>query len=127
MVDLLHVVSSYSFSLLIIHLIHWLLLCGSLPFYDDDEDVIFDKILDGAFEFSSPIWNDISVKAKDFISKCLQENPLDRPTSFDLIKHSWLCSPQVKLNVEDEMNELKNRFSFDTACGYIAKQGNTMG
>ncbi|ELP95007.1 myosin light chain kinase, putative [Entamoeba invadens IP1] len=107
--------------------IAYLAISGNLPFYDDDEDVIFDKILEGTYEFTGETWDNVSAKAKDFIEKCLTQNPLDRPTSFELVKHPWLSTAQVRLDVDEEMDENKNRFTFDNACGYIVKCGNTLG
>ena len=107
-------------------IIAYLLVSGSLPFFDEDEEVVFDKILEGEYSFDDDVWQNVSVRAKDFISKCLQEYPDERPTSFELLKHSWINSNQVKLDVNDEMNEEKNRFSFDEACGYVSKQGKTL-
>ncbi|BFU25287.1 protein kinase, putative [Entamoeba histolytica HM-1:IMSS-B] len=110
-----------------IGVITYLVLSGNLPFYDENEEVIFDKILDGHYDFSSSIWQTISVKAKDFIMKCLNENPNERPTSFDLLKHSWLSNAQVRLDTEEEMGDENNKFMFEQACGYVSKQGKTMG
>lgn len=34
---------------------------------------------------------------RDFVASCLQMNPSDRPSSSELLKHSYICSARIKL------------------------------
>jgi len=43
-----------------IGIILYILLCGFPPFFDDNNDKLFEKITKGKFEFPSPYWDDIS-------------------------------------------------------------------
>mmetsp|Transcript_23738 Transcript_23738/g.23425 ORF Transcript_23738/g.23425 Transcript_23738/m.23425 type:complete len:84 (+) Transcript_23738:142-393(+) len=45
----------------------YILLCGFPPFYDEDEDVLFEKIKSGRYDFPSPSWDNISIEAKEIV------------------------------------------------------------
>ena len=66
-------------------IILYLMLCGKLPFYDDDNQILYEKILSGKFE--TPDF--LSDNAKDILSKLLELDPKKR-INFDEIKnHPW--------------------------------------
>jgi serine/threonine-protein kinase RCK2 len=45
-------------------------LCGFEPFWDEaGELAVCRKVVEGAFEFGSPWWDDISDSAKDLITQ----------------------------------------------------------
>ena len=50
-----------------IGVILYILLCGFPPFYEDNNQELFNKIKKCEFEFPSPYWDDISESAKDLI------------------------------------------------------------
>jgi len=62
---------------------------------------------------SNPDWVDVSVEAKDFISKCLVVDPKDRWTTDQLLQHAWL-----ELEASDEHRTK----ALDTLKGLKAKQ-----
>ncbi|OBA21217.1 Pkinase-domain-containing protein [Metschnikowia bicuspidata var. bicuspidata NRRL YB-4993] len=66
------------------------LLCGFPPFYDDDNEVLTQKILHGEFVFLAPWWDEISSDAKDLISKMLVVNAKSRITLEGIYKHPWM-------------------------------------
>ena len=49
--------------------ITYILLCGYPPFFDQNNNELFKKILAGRFQFDRPWWDNVSDKAKDFIKK----------------------------------------------------------
>ena len=66
-------------------IILYLMLCGKLPFYDDDNQILYEKILSGKFE----IPDYLSDNAKDILSNILEIDPKKR-INFDGIKnHPW--------------------------------------
>ena len=66
-------------------IILYLMLCGNLPFYEEDNQLMYDKIIKGDFNIS----NFLSDEAKDIIKKILEVDPKKR-LSFDEIKeHPW--------------------------------------
>jgi serine/threonine-protein kinase RCK2 len=49
-------------------------LCGFEPFWDEaGELAVCRKVVEGAFEFGSPWWDDISDSAKDLITQVCDE------------------------------------------------------
>ena len=66
-------------------IILYLMLCGKLPFYDDDNQILYDKILAGKYEVPKHLSKD----AKDILSKILEVDPKKR-INFESIKsHPW--------------------------------------
>ena len=56
----------------------FLLLGGSLPFYDKDRSRLQAAICAGEFSFEDSAWEDISENAKDLVSKLLVVDPHKR-------------------------------------------------
>ncbi|XP_063244012.1 serine/threonine-protein kinase GD17699-like isoform X2 [Bacillus rossius redtenbacheri] len=71
----------------------YILLCGFPPFVSatNDQEELFDKILSGLYEFSSPYWDDVSHLAKHLISHMLQVQPELRFSAEDVLDHLWLA------------------------------------
>ncbi|KIW01455.1 uncharacterized protein PV09_07212 [Verruconis gallopava] len=68
-------------------IILYALLCGELPFDEDDEEVTKSKILR-----EEPTYPDhIPAQAKDLISQLLSKRPLLRPTLADILQNPWLA------------------------------------
>lgn len=65
-------------------------LCGFPPFYDDNNQNLFQLIKCGTFEFPSPYWDDISDLAKDLISKLLVVDPKERLDADGIMAHPWV-------------------------------------
>ena len=51
---------------------------------------MMEQITRCRFSFDDPVWESISVDAKDFISQLLQLDPNKRPTVAQTMKHRWL-------------------------------------
>ena len=49
----------------------YILLCGYPPFHGESEADLFDRILEGKFEFKEEDWEGVSQLAKDFIVELL--------------------------------------------------------
>ncbi len=68
-------------------IILYALLCGELPFDEDDEEVTKQKILK-----EEPKWTDqIPPEAKELIMKLLSKRPLLRPALSDVLMNPWLA------------------------------------
>eukprot|EP01090_Pellita_catalonica_P002913 TRINITY_DN12546_c0_g1_i1.p1 TRINITY_DN12546_c0_g1~~TRINITY_DN12546_c0_g1_i1.p1 ORF type:complete len:293 (+),score=63.04 TRINITY_DN12546_c0_g1_i1:229-1107(+) len=88
--------------------IAFILLCGYPPFYSEDDDEVFDQILDGKYKFASPAWDNISAEAKDLISKLLTLNPKKRLTAEEALEHKWVSGDDVNAKpLHDTRSELK--------------------
>lgn len=75
-------------------IIMYILLCGYPPFLDashstQSNEVLFDKIKRGSFEFDPKYWNHISPEAKDLLRKMLNSDPKKRYSIQQVIRHAW--------------------------------------
>ncbi|KAN0064188.1 hypothetical protein ACQY0O_003355 [Thecaphora frezii] len=84
-------------------IILYALLCGALPFDDDDETVMKAKILKGEYEVPECI----SQEAKDLLNAILQLDPLKRPTIHAILSHAWFS----KVIVSTPMTPLEENAS----------------
>lgn len=65
-------------------------LCGFPPFYDENNQTLFQMIKTCQFEFPSPYWDDISDLAKDLIKKLLTVDPQRRLDADGIMAHPWI-------------------------------------
>lgn len=72
--------------------IAYVLLCGFPPFVspENDQEELFDQILTGTFEFSSPAFDDVSLEAKQLIVQMLQVDSDQRISARQVLDHSWV-------------------------------------
>lgn len=70
--------------------IMYVLLCGYPPFYGDRDEDILAMVRNGAFDFPSPDWDDVTKEAKDIISRMLIFDPAKRASAQQLIEDPWL-------------------------------------
>ncbi|KZT03715.1 Pkinase-domain-containing protein [Laetiporus sulphureus 93-53] len=64
------------------------LLTGMLPFDDDDEDIMKQKVIEG--EFEDPEW--LSEEVRDLLKSILQTDPEKRPTIAQILAHPWFTT-----------------------------------
>ncbi|KAJ6611185.1 hypothetical protein B0H10DRAFT_1882913 [Mycena sp. CBHHK59/15] len=72
-------------------IILYCLLTGTLPFDDDDENVMRQKIIIG--EFEDPEW--LSNESRDLIKSILQQDPTKRLPISQILAHTWFTGPTV--------------------------------
>jgi len=63
----------------------YLMLCGNLPFYHDDNQILYQKILAGKYDTPSHLSED----AKDILSKILEIDPKKRINFEGIKSHPW--------------------------------------
>lgn len=68
----------------------YILLGGYPPFYDKSNQVLYRKILKGAYQFHVEYWSEVSDLAKDLIRKLLVLDPKVRLTVDQALAHPWL-------------------------------------
>ena len=67
------------------------MLCGYPPFiYDNNFEILFNKIKHGKYNMKSKQWMNISIYAKDLVARLLQINPNNRYTAKQASTHCWL-------------------------------------
>jgi len=67
----------------------YILLCGYPPFYNDNDAILFESILNAKYQFHSPYWDQISKPAKDLIRALLVVDPTARLTSTQALEMEW--------------------------------------
>ena len=66
-------------------IILYLMLCGNLPFYHEQNDIMFNKILSGKFDLPKHLSNN----AKDILKKILEVDPKKRMKFEEIKSHPW--------------------------------------
>ena len=66
-------------------IILYLMLCGHLPFYEEDNQIMYDKIIKGDYD----IPQFLSEEAKDIIKKILEVDPKKRLNFEEIKNHPW--------------------------------------
>ena len=103
-----------------IGVILYILLCGFPPFYEENNQKLFEMIKNCDFEFPSPFWDDVSQEAKDLIKAILVRDPKQRLTAEMILSHSWVngdkASRVVLKDVTENMRQynIKRRFKVCT-------------
>jgi len=89
--------------------ITYILLCGFEPFYDEGGDQqMFQKIIRGNFEFTSPWWDGVSENAKDLVRRMLTLNPTKRITAVQALHHPWVQGKAANFqHMEKAMGNLR--------------------
>jgi len=66
-------------------IILYAMICGYLPFEDEDTNILYQKILSGVFELP----DFLSKQAKNILQKILNTNPNTRYNITQIRKHPW--------------------------------------
>ncbi|XP_076445984.1 serine/threonine-protein kinase DCLK1-like [Babylonia areolata] len=90
--------------------ITYILLCGFPPFVSptDNQDELFDLIMQGQVDFPSPFWDHVSDAAKDLILGMLEVDPQNRLSAVDVVQHPWVAedvanSEDLQQNVTQQL------------------------
>ncbi|TWW76943.1 Serine/threonine-protein kinase DCLK1 [Takifugu flavidus] len=96
--------------------ITYILLCGFPPFRGsgDDQEALFQQILQGLLDFPKPYWDNVSDSAKALITGMLQVEMDQRYTAMQVLDHPWVN--------DDGVSENDNQLS---VAGKIKKHFNT--
>ncbi|XP_041358691.1 serine/threonine-protein kinase DCLK1-like [Gigantopelta aegis] len=102
--------------------ITYILLCGFPPFASssDNQDELFDKIMDGKLEFKAPFWDDVSDSAKELVSKMLIVDTDNRLSALEVVNHPWVADDTAK----DE--DLHDNVAKELSTHFVRKQPNTV-
>ena len=80
----------YSSDMWSMGVIMYIILGGYPPFYEDNQQELFNKIKAADFEFHREFWDNVSDDAKDLISQCLTLDVNKRITCEQAVNHPWL-------------------------------------
>ncbi|KAK9733134.1 hypothetical protein RND81_04G046000 [Saponaria officinalis] len=68
----------------------YILLSGVPPFWGENEQEIFEQVLQGELDFSSDPWPNISEDAKELVKGMLDRDPRKRLTAHEVLCHPWV-------------------------------------
>ncbi|TDL20349.1 Pkinase-domain-containing protein [Rickenella mellea] len=102
-------------------IILYTLLTGTLPFDDDDEMIMRDKIIIGSYE--DPQW--LSTDARDLICNLLQQDPTKRLTIPQILGHKWFSHPSNDNDASSSTTSLPISPAFPTPSPSAAEHPTT--
>jgi serine/threonine protein kinase len=94
------------------------LLCGFPPFYDDQINVLTEKVARGEFTFLQPWWDEISPEAKNCVSNLLTVNPAKRYDINQFLNDPWVNQVEFKRPKKSVYNDSfrKTEFNYSPAA-----------
>ena len=98
----------------------YILLCGFPPFYEENNQKLFEMIKSCTYDFPSPFWDDVSETAKELIRSILVADPSKRPTADEILAHPWVYGKETPIhilgNVKENMRQynIKRKFKRTT-------------
>uniref|UniRef100_A0A914GQY5 non-specific serine/threonine protein kinase n=1 Tax=Globodera rostochiensis TaxID=31243 RepID=A0A914GQY5_GLORO len=95
-----------------IGIIVFILLCGFPPFgVDEPDEVLFNRILRGQFDFPSPSFDSISFSVKLLVARLLNTDPNSRFSASNVLDSQWIKN----LGERDECVESESEAFLNTA------------
>ena len=74
----------------------YVMLSGEPPFYGENDDEIYNHILNSEVKFNQKVWDDISNEAQDLIKKLLNKNHRERLSAVEALQHPWIQNIDTK-------------------------------
>ncbi|XP_059923237.1 calcium/calmodulin-dependent protein kinase type IV [Gadus macrocephalus] len=80
----------------------YILLCGFEPFFDPRGDqYMYSRILNCDYQFVSPWWDEVSLNAKDLVSRLILQDPRKRLTVQEALCHPWVLGKAARFSHMD--------------------------
>ncbi|XP_042338128.1 caM kinase-like vesicle-associated protein, partial [Plectropomus leopardus] len=90
----------------------FLRLCGFEPFFDPRGDqYMYSRILNCDYEFVSPWWDDVSLNAKDLVSKLIVLDPHKRLSVREALQHPWVLGKAARFSHMDTAQRKLQEFN----------------
>ncbi|KAM7388186.1 hypothetical protein PAMP_024380 [Pampus punctatissimus] len=90
----------------------YILLCGFEPFFDPRGDqYMYSRILNCDYEFVSPWWDDVSLNAKDLVSKLIVLDPRKRLSVREALQHPWVLGKAARFSHMDTTQRKLQEFN----------------
>eukprot|EP00116_Pleurobrachia_bachei_P002603 sb/3462865/ len=70
--------------------ITFILLCGRMPFDEENRARLYKQILRAKYSFDGDPWGDVSTAAKHFIQMLICKDPKERLTAEEALLHPWI-------------------------------------
>lgn len=68
----------------------YIILCGYPPFNGPSDKKILEQVMIGRYEFEGDEWSVVSDEAKEFISRLMQYDPMQRYSAEEALADPWL-------------------------------------
>ena len=68
----------------------YIMLVGYPPFWEEDQEDLFDKIRKADYSFPSPEWDSVTKDCKDLLKRMLEVNPTHRISAIQALRHPWV-------------------------------------
>ena len=94
--------------------IMYALLCGYLPFDDENLKRLFKKIYSGICSLDGKCWKNVSDSAKNLVLSLLRKNPDKRFSAKQALNHKWLMEEDDVLESRTLNKSLKNLLEFNS-------------
>uniref|UniRef100_A0A8C1M1G9 Calcium/calmodulin-dependent protein kinase type IV n=2 Tax=Cyprinus carpio TaxID=7962 RepID=A0A8C1M1G9_CYPCA len=109
----------------------YILLCGFEPFFDPRGDqYMYSRILNCDYEFVSPWWDEVSLNAKDLVSKLIVLDPHKRLTVKQALEHPWVLGKIARFSHMDttqrKLQEFNARRKLKVSNKYSPKNDNSV-
>lgn len=109
----------------------FIMLCGCPPFDGEDDNEIYQSILNFDYDFSDEAWNGVSDEAKELITQILVDEK-KRITPKEALNHNWVKSntestggKKIAQEFIDRMNNFKNSSNLKKAIlTFLATKAN---
>ncbi|XP_076028046.1 calcium/calmodulin-dependent protein kinase type IV [Genypterus blacodes] len=90
----------------------YILLCGFEPFFDSRGDqYMYSRILNCDYEFVSPWWDEVSLNAKDLVSKLIVLDPCKRLSVRQALQHPWVLGKAARFSHMDTTQRKLQEFN----------------
>ncbi|XP_075901673.1 calcium/calmodulin-dependent protein kinase type IV [Nelusetta ayraudi] len=90
----------------------YILLCGFEPFFDPRGDqYMYSRILNCDYEFVSPWWDDVSLNAKDLVSRLVVLDPQKRLSVQEALQHPWVLGKAARFSHMDTTQRKLQEFN----------------
>uniref|UniRef100_A0A674DR99 Calcium/calmodulin-dependent protein kinase type IV n=1 Tax=Salmo trutta TaxID=8032 RepID=A0A674DR99_SALTR len=90
----------------------YILLCGFEPFFDPRGDqYMYSRILNCDYEFVSPWWDEVSLNAKDLVSKLIVQDPHKRLMVKEALEHPWVLGKAARFSHMDTTQRKLQEFN----------------
>ena len=98
-----------------IGIIAYLLLCGCLPFDDENsEREIARQTIHDPTPFPSSLWKKLSSEAKQFVDNLLNKDPKKRMLIKEVLEHAWIQKYNKNSKIFDVKRKSKDFSQFET-------------
>lgn len=91
----------------------YLLLVGYPPFWNSDQQILYESIKEGAYDFESSMWHTVSFDAKSLIRLLLIVNVKRRASASSALKSQWISQRERVASKTHRQNTVEHLKKFN--------------